>query len=158
MRPVLFLSLAFALAACDPPRAENEAPDASSAERPDIGTGPVQTPQEALAAMPSWGTAHAAGVDFRAVGQEPGWLLDIYTRGIIKFSWDYGESYAEFAVADPDTSQEGATRYEASSDGRMLTVTIRRAPCQDAMSGEPYPSTVEVVIDGRPLSGCGKSV
>jgi putative lipoprotein len=159
MRAAFLCSLAFALAACGPPTAKtDETPEAASAERPDIGSTPPQTPQEALAAMPSWETARAAGIDFRAVGQEPGWLLDIYTRGVIKFAWDYGESYAEFAVADPTSPQEGATRYEAHSDGRALVVTIRRAPCQDGMSGQPYPSTVEVVIDGRTLNGCGRSV
>jgi putative lipoprotein len=108
--------------------------------------------------MPQWDQARAAGVDFRAVGQEPGWLLDIYTRGIIKFVWDYGERYSEFAIVEPTHPQEGLTRYEANSDGVALVVNIRRAPCQDAMSGEAYPSTVEVVVDGRTLNGCGRSV
>jgi uncharacterized membrane protein len=44
------------------------------------------------------------------------------------------------------------------SEGRSLVVTIRRLPCSDAMSGENYPSTVEAVIDGRTLNGCGRSV
>ena len=156
------LALVLALAACSQPAEapETQAPQGETTTSGDLTDHgePALSPQAALAAMPSWEGARAAGVDFRAVGQEPGWLLDIYTRGIIKFAWDYGENYAEFAVADPDTSQEGATRYEASSDGRMLAVTIRRAPCQDAMSGQPYPSSVEVVIDGRTLIGCGRSV
>lgn len=108
--------------------------------------------------MPSWENARAEGVDFRAVGQEPGWLLDIHTSGLTKFAWDYGAQYGEFAVAEPTSPQEGATRYEANSDGRALVVTIRRFPCQDAMSGEAFPSTVEVTIDGRTLNGCGRSV
>lgn len=164
MRAALLLSLALAAAACSPPATQTPAEAPSAAVPPDRSDESAaaqqtpQTPQEALAAMPSWETARSAGVDFRAVGQEPGWLLDIYTRGIIKFAWDYGENYAEFAVASPDTSQEGATRYEANSDGRTLVVTIRRTPCNDGMSGQPYPSAVEVVIDGRALNGCGRSV
>lgn len=154
MRALLFV---LALAACSQ---QTEAP----------AEGPAETaappPRGALAASQAWNLAQmpaqdglrAAGVDFRAVGQEPGWILDIYTRGIIKVVWAYGEHYAAFAVEPPDTSQEGATRYEGSSDGRSLVVTIRRAPCQDAMSGEAYPSTVEVVIDGTTLNGCGRSV
>jgi putative lipoprotein len=150
------LVLAVALAACSQaapptePTAEAPAPAADAAAAND--------PASNLARMPAPDAARAAGVDFRAVGQEPGWLLDIYTRGIIKFVWDYGESYAEFAVTDPTSPQESATRYEAHSDGRALVVTVRRAPCQDAMSGEAYPATVEVVIDGRTLNGCGRSV
>jgi uncharacterized membrane protein len=161
MRAALFLSLALTAAACSPPATQTptETPtEVATPGRPDVGAAAPQTPQEALAAMPNWETARSAGVDFRAVGQEPGWLLDIYARGIIKFAWDYGENYAEFAVAEPTSPQEGATRYEAHSDGRALVVTIRRSPCHDGMSGQPYPSTVEVVIDSRTLTGCGRSV
>ncbi len=153
MRALLFL---LALGACSQ-QAQPETPPAEPAAQPPAATAP-RTPQEALAAMPSWETARAAGVDFRAVGQEPGWLLDIYTRGIIKFAWDYGDNYAEFAIAEPTYPQEGATRYEAHSDGVALVVTIRRFPCNDGMSGQAYPSTVEVVVDGRTLNGCGRSV
>lgn len=155
------LLMVLALAACSP-AAETQAPATTEdrAAAPDHGpaTPALSTPEERLAQMPSWETARAQGVDFRGVGQEPGWLLDIYTRGIIKFVWDYGDNYSEFAVAGPTYPQEGSTRYEAHSDGRALVVTIRRFPCEDAMSGQPYPSTVEVVIDGRTLNGCGRSV
>jgi putative lipoprotein len=154
MRIVL---VALALAACSPAQETKvEAPAETAAPAAGVQAAPANA-QEALARMPAPDDLRAAGVDFRAVGQEPGWILDIYTRGIIKFVWDYGESYAEFAVAAPTNPQEGATRYEAHSDGRALVVTIRRAPCQDAMSGEAYPSTVEVEIDGRALNGCGRS-
>jgi len=153
---VLVLFIAACGQASDPPT--TDAPAADPPAQAEAALPAAQTPQEALAAMPNWETARAAGVDFRAVGQEPGWLLDIYTRGIVKFAWDYGENYAEFAIAEPTYPQEGVTRYEASSDGRALVVTIRRMPCSDAMSGQPYPSSVEVVIDGRTLIGCGRSV
>jgi putative lipoprotein len=152
MRALVF---ALALAACGQPAETADTPDAAV---PAQTAAVAQTPQQALAAMPSWETARAAGVDFRAVGQEPGWLMDIHTRGVINLAWDYGENYAAFAIAEPTYPQEGATRYEAHSDGRALVVTIRRTPCSDAMSGEAYPSTVEVVIDGRTLNGCGRSV
>lgn len=144
--------LAFALAAC----AQPEPPPAADPPAPAQEQG--VTAQDALARMPSWEGARAAGVDFRAVGQEPGWILDVYTQNTIRLTWDYGESTADFPLTTPSYPQEGATRYETAMNGRVLAVTIRRFPCQDVMSGEPYPSTVEVVIDGRTLNGCGKSV
>ncbi len=147
------LILVAALAACSP-QAPADNVEAPSAATPDVEATAVDN----LARMPAWGEARAAGVDFRAVGQEPGWLLDVYTAGSIKFVWDYGENYAEFGGVTPTYPQEGATRYEASSDGVSVIVTIRRFPCQDAMSGEAFPSTVEVVVDGRTLNGCGRSV
>ena len=151
--------LVIALVGCSKPAQEAEAPHAAAPTQTAAPPSPAaQAPQEALAAMPSWQGARAAGVGFRAVGQEPGWLLDIYSRGLIKFAWDYGENYAEFAVAEPSAPQEGVTRYEGHSNGRALAVTIRRSPCNDGMSGEAYPSTVEVVIDGRTLTGCGRDL
>lgn len=150
--------LALALAACGQTTTVETAETPAAPPPQAEAAATPQTPQEALAAMPSWETARGAGVDFRAVGQEPGWLLDIYTRGIAKLAWDYGEQYGEFAIGEPTYPQEGATRYEANSDGRALVVIIRRAPCADAMSGEAFPSTVEVTIDGSTLRGCGRSV
>lgn len=114
--------------------------------------------ENALATMPAWDAARAAGVDFRGIGQEPGWMLDIYQRDRIALVWDYGENSATFPLTAPSSPQEGATRYDTHADGRTAQITIRRFPCQDAMSGEAFPSTVEVVIDGRALNGCGRSV
>ncbi len=145
--------LAIALAACAPQPGPEEPAPASDA--------PSAAEQEAdspLAQLPSWENARAAGIDFRGVGQEPGWIVDIYLDGRIKLIWDYGEASAEFPPSAPTYPQEGATRYAAQGNGRTLAVTIRRFPCQDAMSGQDYPTTVEVVIDGRTLNGCGRSV
>lgn len=150
MRVVL---MALALAACSPAAEapKQEAPAAGGVEQ-------AQNTEANLAAMPNAANARAAGVDFRGVGQEPGWIIDIYTQNRIVLLLDYGETMLEFPLPQADTSQEFATRYQTQANGRNLAVTIRRAPCEDVMSGEPYPSTVEVVIDGRTLTGCGKSV
>lgn len=146
------LILVLALAACSPqPAKQEEAPAAPAAET-------TNSTAAALAAMPTWETARAAGVDFRAVGQEPGWIVDIYTQDRIVALLDYGETRLELPRGEPAYPVEGATRFESQIDGHTLAITYRRAPCEDAMSGEPYPSTVEVVIDGRTLNGCGKSV
>ena len=157
------LLLVLALAACSPqteqadPAAEAPVPAAEEpvAQSPEAA---VATQASNLAQMPPWDGARAAGVDFRAVGQEPGWIMDIYAGGVLKIVWAYGENYAAFAVTQPANAPEGVTRWEGSSDGRTIAVTIRRAPCQDAMSGEAYPSTVEVAIDQETLRGCGRSV
>lgn len=147
------LILALTLAACSQQAPTAEAPTAAPA-----AAAEQLTTEEALARMPSWTEARAAGVDFRGIGQEPGWIIDIYRLERIRLTWDYGESTADFPLPAPTYPQEGETRYESALDGRTLTVTIRRFPCNDGMSGEAYPSTVEVVIDGRTLNGCGRSV
>ena len=151
------LFLILALVACSP--AEQAAtPPAPAPEASAPASTATASTDAALAMMPSWESARAAGVDFRAVGQEPGWMLDIYTADKIVLVWDYGANRFEFPRGLADTAQEGATRYETSAQGHTLVVTTRRAPCEDAMSGQPYPATVEVAIDGRTLNGCGKSV
>ncbi|MGD9815868.1 MAG: COG3650 family protein [Hyphomonadaceae bacterium] len=144
------LLVALALVACTP--GEPDTQDAATL------TAEASSVEQALASMPAWSAARAAGVDFRAVGQEPGWMLDIYREDTIRLLWDYGEKVATFPLAAPTFPAEGATRYQSQADGRTLAITIRRAPCQDVMSGEAYPSTVEVVIDGRTLTGCGRSL
>ncbi len=141
------ITLALALAACTP------APPAANTD------APVATPALALPAeTPSWEGARAAGVDFRAVGQEPGWLLDIYQSDRIVLQWNYAESKSAFPLTEPQYPQEGATRYETQAGGHTLSITTRRFPCQDTMSGESFPATVEIVIDGTTLNGCGRSV
>lgn len=139
------LILAAALAACSQQPATTETP---------ATTGAAQ----ALAEMPTWETARAAGVDFRAVGQEPGWIVDVYTEDRIVALLDYGQTRLEFPRPNPIAAAEGATRYDTQTNGHTLSITYRRFHCQDAMSGEAYPSAVEVVIDGRTLNGCGRSV
>lgn len=147
------LILILALAACSPQAPSEPAPPAPlpSTEAPSAN-------QAALAQMPSWESARAAGVDFRAVGQEPGWMVDIYTQGRIVAMMDYGQTLVEFPAATLTNPAEGATRYETQAHGHTLRITSRRTPCEDAMSGAPYPVAVEMVFDGRTLNGCGKSV
>ncbi len=158
MRAMLLFGLV--LAACSPsaapPSSDVNASAQEGAQAP--ASTATASPEAALATMPSWENARAQGVDFRAVGQEPGWLLDIYTADRMVLVWDYGDHRLETPRGTPTYPQEGATRFAAQNDGHQLIVTIRRVPCNDGMSGQAYPSTVEVMIDGRRLTGCGRSV
>ncbi|MFO0204024.1 MAG: hypothetical protein ACK528_12945 [Alphaproteobacteria bacterium] len=134
------------------------AEDAPPTETPTAETAEVNPVQEALAQVPPAEGARAAGVDFRGVGQEPGWIVDIYQRDRIRLLLDYGETLIDFPLPAPTYPVEGSTHYATQANGRALSVTSRRFPCQDVMSGENYPSTVEIVIDERRLNGCGRSV
>ncbi|MGD9982269.1 MAG: COG3650 family protein [Hyphomonadaceae bacterium] len=148
------LILVAVVAACTAqPAKQEETPAAETS-----ATAAANTNDSNLAQMPSWESARAEGVDFRAVGQEPGWMVDIYTENRIVALLDYGESLIEFPRPEPSSPVEGSTSYQTQADGHSLSIIIRRSPCQDAMSGEPYPATVDVVIDGRALNGCGRSV
>lgn len=90
---------------------------------------------------------------FRARGQEPGWLLEI-TAETIRMEADYGEK-VESAPKPAPLGFDNGRMYEAETDAHGLMVRIVDRVCHDAMSGAPYPKTVEVTLDGRKYDGCG---
>lgn len=144
------LALALLATACAPTPAATPAP----AEAPAQAEAPAAP---ALAHAPrSAEAAKAAGVDFRAVGQEPGWVLEVGQE--IDLIYDYGQQHFRGAAAVPTYPHEGTTVWAAREGEHQILVTIQRYPCQDAMSGENYPTKVSVMIDGRLLEGCGRTL
>lgn len=97
------------------------------------------------------------GYEFRAVGQEPGWLVQIDSGRRMHVLADYGE--VEFFTGPPEVQHtDGVTLYRGRHGDSAVTVTVRDTPCQDVMSSEPYPATVTLEIDGRTWEGCGGAV
>jgi uncharacterized membrane protein len=98
-------------------------------------------------------------VPVRAVGQEPGWLLEITPGGRMEFTGDYGDVCVVAPTPLPDRS-EGAGRrvYRAGAGARGLAAVFEERACRDTMSGSPYPFTVTVTLDGRTHEGCGDIV
>lgn len=92
--------------------------------------------------------------DFRALGQEPGWRLDLRKGRDLHFVYDYGEG--ELRLPAPPPSRNGNTTvYRAGEGDHRLELTIVAAKCSDVMSGEPFAAEVTVVLDGRRFKGCG---
>jgi putative lipoprotein len=105
-----------------------------------------------------WQEAAERGVDFRAVGQEPGWFLEIDKEKQMRLVYDYAEHEVITPVPTP-TVKETSTLYDAAIESHRLTVLIEDAPCTDAMSGDAFPHRVSVTLDAmRPLRGCGKDL
>ncbi|HUP00228.1 MAG TPA: YbaY family lipoprotein [Gemmatimonadota bacterium] len=102
-----------------------------------------------------WEDARLRGVDFRGLGQEPGWTLEIDEEKSILFVGDYGAVRREVPAVEP-TVEGTVTTYDVTTESGRLTVVIEDAPCRDVMSGEPFDATVAVVLDGRLLMGCGR--
>ncbi len=90
---------------------------------------------------------------FRAVGQEPGWVLEI-ENGDLALNWDYGEKSLVATVQRP-SAIAGGTRFETVHEGKPLVIVIRDMVCADSMSGLPYPKTVTVTLGEMELNGCG---
>jgi putative lipoprotein len=95
------------------------------------------------------------GVRFRAVGQEPGWYLEVEDAGAMRFVGDYGERTVITPVPEPTATRE-RTEYRAVTEAHDLRVLIERRPCSDAMSGERFAATVTVTVDGDEYHGCGR--
>ena len=96
---------------------------------------------------------------FHAVGQEPGWLLDVEPGREIRYVGDYGDTRVTTPAPTFVVDASGTITYDAQTAGapsRRLTVVIRPVPCNDGMSGAPYTHTVTVRLDGREVRGCGK--
>ncbi len=104
-----------------------------------------------------WQNAGERGIDFRAVGQEPGWYLEIDDGKSMRLFYDYAERLAATPVPVP-VSNGGTTTYDAVTEAHRLRVVIEERECSDTMSGERFPRTVTVTLDGRSLHGCGRSL
>jgi putative lipoprotein len=101
-------------------------------------------------------SARRDGARFWGAGNEPGWTLRIYRDHILLLT-DYGATRIQAPAAAPERLG-GRTVYRTTSNDHDLTVTVRNAPCHDDMSGEPFSRTVEVVVDGKTLRGCGEAL
>jgi putative lipoprotein len=104
-----------------------------------------------------WQEAADRGVDFRAVGQEPGWFLEIDNGKQIRVVYDYAEHQLVAPAISPATKGNSVV-YDMMVDSQRVLITIDEAPCNDAMSGEAFPRSVAVTIGTRTLRGCGREI
>lgn len=106
-----------------------------------------------------WEAAAARGVDFRAVGNEPGWFLELDDGVQIVLVRDYGRRRNAFPAPEPEVD-EAARRvtFRTTAAGETLRVTLAPGPCEDTMSGEVFDTTVTVTIGGETLDGCGRAL
>ena len=106
-----------------------------------------------------WENAKLNGLDFRAVGNEPGWFLEINTGDKIRFVNNYGQDRYEFATPEPKIDKQAhITTYTTHNDTNTLTVTIHGKPCRDSMSGESFANIVTVTLDNTEFQGCGRAL
>ena len=106
-----------------------------------------------------WEHAKLNGVDFRAVGNEPGWHLELKRGGKILLVTDYGQSRYVFDTPRPQEDREtGITTYRVQNQEQDLEIQLQIRPCRDSMSGELFETTVTVKLDGRTFQGCGRAL
>ena len=103
-----------------------------------------------------WDTAADSGVDFRAVGQEPGWLVEV-TEGdgdqgaSMTAHLDYGQRLLEAS----GLQREGDAWSGQAAEGVGVELTVEARDCADPMSGERFQAAATLVVGGEQYQGCG---
>ena len=102
-----------------------------------------------------WEKAKLDGADFRAVGNEPGWNLEIQEGTRIVLIADYGASRVELPLPQPSVDRRNRTTLWDAGD---LVLAVIGRPCRDSMSGESFESEVVVTWGEQTLRGCGRAL
>ena len=112
--------------------------------------------ERALAENDVWHAAKLRGVAFRAIGQEPGWLLEIKNGEEILIVTDYGQNRAAYPYVEPREDKAAEkTVFQVDEDVSVLIENIR---CTDSMSGESFEVTVTLTTGGQAYKGCGRAL
>jgi heat shock protein HslJ len=103
----------------------------------------------------------AAGIDFRAIGNEPFWSLEIDFENNMVFETMDGFSITTSAVAPEEAFREDAVHYKAETKEGTLVIDIIRQPCTNNMSGDRSEYKVDLQVKSatdktfKNYSGCG---
>ena len=129
---------------------------ACSVQEPEVASeDPVAREQE-LAKNNVWHAAKLRGVAFRAIGQEPGWLLEITSGEEILIVTDYGKERKSLPYVEP--REDKAARKTVFQIDADTSVLIEGKPCTDSMSGESFQTTVTATLGGKTYKGCGRAL
>lgn len=105
-----------------------------------------------------WAEARARGASFRALGQEPGWYLEVVPGGEMTVALDYGDRTLTVPAPQPVALDGGARGYEAAQRvGGPILIVAEPLVCFDGMSGHVFPETVTVAVGEDRYRGCGVS-
>ncbi len=113
--------------------------------------------EEEIAKNNVWHAAKLRGVAFRAIGQEPGWLLEMTTGEKILLVTDYGQTKTEYPYVEPEVYQDQRKSVFLVRQDKFK-VTIEGLKCTDSMSGENFEVSVMIELDGKKLKGCGRAL
>jgi uncharacterized membrane protein len=95
------------------------------------------------------------GIILRALGTEPFWAVTI-TAQEIRFEAPDDPGRVVFPAVRTQRVRERQVYRVRNDRGDALEVTVREQSCSDGMSDAYYALAVEVQINGRAYSGCGR--
>ncbi len=97
------------------------------------------------------------GATFRAIGNEPSWVLELFSDTKVLLHTNLGQNTIEFRVEEKH-SNITSREYKMHSPHNTLFLRIEERRCFDSMSQNSYESTVYLNFDGHELRGCGKAL
>lgn len=102
-----------------------------------------------------WDSARARNVAFRAVGNEPGWLVEVGQGDTppLHAQLDFGARTLD--IAQVTRSKDGLRFDGKTANGTEVKLTIERKPCQDDMSGARFGASAQLHAGGKVYRGCG---
>lgn len=104
-----------------------------------------------------WQIAAENGVDFRAVGNEPGWFVEIRDDTEVKFVGDYGETEIQARVNDVWVGPAGDDKiYYIDSPIVKFQVILIKKQYIDTMNGEKLPYQVRIIFPDESYTGGGR--
>lgn len=101
-----------------------------------------------------WDAARDRGIAFRAVGNEPGWWVEVGAGKTpsLHAELDYGERKLD--VAGAEATADGFRG--STGDGVKVALAATRKACQDDMSGQDFPATAVLTVGDKTYRGCGR--
>jgi uncharacterized membrane protein len=98
-----------------------------------------------------WNEALLGGVAFRAVGNEPGWFVEVDPGEAprLRATLDYGERRIELDAVSV------ASGFVGDAGGERVRLEIERGDCRDGMSGQRFEARATLHVGTTRYSGCG---
>ena len=116
------------------------------------GTPTVQCEERRAASLRE--DARVRGVIYRALGNEPGWVLEIGPAARLSWTTNFGQDRYDFEQAQAATAPDGTTVYTAQNEAVAIKATVKAERCVDDGEVE-FDHVVTVESGGQTLRGCG---
>jgi len=98
--------------------------------------------------------ARVRGVVYRALGNEPGWILEIGPASTLSWTTNFGQDRYDFEQAQATAMPDGTSVYAAQKDAVTLKATVKAGRCVD--DGDvAFDQVVTVESGGQTYHGCG---
>ena len=102
-----------------------------------------------------WEKAKLDGADFRAIGNEPPWVLEMQEQSRVVLVTDYGAKRVEIPLPLQKEDRDARTTQWIADDFQLKIIA---RPCIDSMSGEVFESTVIFNFEDQTFLGCGRAL